>query len=74
LSEDEKDLIPASSPGETALDIAAFVSSAVPYLGGPVGSIRNISTSLRTTVSTAEISDPSQRSNRRMLFTFIDWS
>lgn len=39
MSEDEKELIAKSTRGETALDIAAFVSSAVPYLGGPVSNV-----------------------------------
>jgi hypothetical protein len=39
LPEDERDLIPASTPGETALDVAAFVGSAVPWIGGPVSNV-----------------------------------
>lgn len=33
---DEKELIPASTLGETTLDLASFVASAVPWIGGPV--------------------------------------
>ena len=39
MPEDEKYLIPASTPGETALDVAAFVGSAIPWIGGPVSNV-----------------------------------
>ncbi len=39
MSEDEKRLIPTSTSGETALDVAAFVGSAVPWIGGPVSNV-----------------------------------
>ena len=32
-------MIPASTPGETALGLAAFVGSAVPWIGGPVSNV-----------------------------------
>jgi len=34
-----KDLIPRKAPGDAPLDIAAVVTSAVPYLGGPVSAV-----------------------------------
>lgn len=36
---DQSELVPASTPKETALDIAAFVGSAVPWIGGPVSNV-----------------------------------
>jgi hypothetical protein len=39
LSEDKSDLIPKITRVETALDIAAFVGSAVPWIGGPVSNV-----------------------------------
>jgi hypothetical protein len=39
MAEDEKALRPLSTSGETALDIASFVSSAVPWVGGPVSAV-----------------------------------
>lgn len=39
MTNDEKELIPASTYTETALDVAAFVGSAVPWIGGPVSNV-----------------------------------
>jgi hypothetical protein len=39
LPKDKKDLVPSLTPGETALDIAAFVGSAIPWIGGPVSNV-----------------------------------
>ncbi len=39
MSEDEKALGPPSTAGETALDVASFVSSALPWVGGPVSAV-----------------------------------
>lgn len=39
MSDDEKEQIPATTNTETALDIAAFVGSAVPWFGGPVSNV-----------------------------------
>ncbi len=39
MAEDDEKLIPASTPAETALDVASFVGSAVPWIGGPVGNV-----------------------------------
>ena len=39
MPEDSKDLIPATTKAETALDVAAFVGSAVPWIGGPVSNV-----------------------------------
>lgn len=36
---DEDELIPASTRGETALEVASFVASAVPWIGGPVSNV-----------------------------------
>src|ERR1043166_5355269 len=34
-----RDLVPRKAPGDTPLDIVAVVTSAVPYLGGPVSAV-----------------------------------
>ncbi|MCW8965906.1 MAG: hypothetical protein OQK82_04350 [Candidatus Pacearchaeota archaeon] len=39
MTEEDGELIPASTRTETALDVAAFVGSAVPWIGGPVSSV-----------------------------------
>lgn len=39
MADDEKEVIPASSNTETVLDVAAFVGSAVPWIGGPVSNV-----------------------------------
>jgi hypothetical protein len=39
MPENRKDLIPATTKTETALDVAAFVGSAVPWIGGPVSNV-----------------------------------
>ncbi len=39
MTDDEKEPIPASTKTETALDVAAFVGSAVPWIGGPVSNV-----------------------------------
>ena len=39
MSEDEKALGPSATAAETALDVASFVSSAVPWVGGPVSAV-----------------------------------
>lgn len=39
MADEHKELIPAATKGETALDIAAFVGSAVPWIGGPVSNV-----------------------------------
>lgn len=39
MPEDSKDLIPATTKAETVLDVAAFVGSAVPWIGGPVSNV-----------------------------------
>lgn len=39
MTYDEKELIPASTKKETALDVAALVGSAVPWIGGPVSNV-----------------------------------
>ncbi len=39
MSKDKPALIPASTKSETILDIASFVSSAVPWIGGPVSNV-----------------------------------
>jgi hypothetical protein len=36
---DNTDLVPASDPKQLALDVASFVASAVPYIGGPVSNV-----------------------------------
>lgn len=35
----DKEMLPATTPQETALDIAAVVSSVVPWVGGPVNAV-----------------------------------
>lgn len=39
MANDKKDLAPASTSNETVLDVAAFVSSAVPWVGGPISNV-----------------------------------
>jgi len=39
MPEDSKDLIQATTKAETVLDVAAFVGSAVPWIGGPVSNV-----------------------------------
>jgi len=39
VDKDKKDLIPASTQAETALDVAAFIGSFVPWIGGPVSNV-----------------------------------
>jgi len=39
MADSKPDLVPASTTTETALDIAAFVGSAVPWIGGPVSNV-----------------------------------
>lgn len=39
MKDDKPDLIPATASAETTLDVAAFVASAVPWIGGPVSSV-----------------------------------
>jgi len=39
MADENKELIPAATKGETALDIAATVGSAVPWIGGPVSNV-----------------------------------
>ncbi len=39
MKEDKIDLIPTATPTETVLDVAAFVGSAVPWIGGPVSNV-----------------------------------
>jgi len=39
MGEGKNDLIPASTRSETALDMAAFVGSAIPWIGGPVSNV-----------------------------------
>lgn len=39
MSENASDLVPAATTTETALDVAAFVGSAVPWIGGPVSNV-----------------------------------
>lgn len=39
MPEDEKILVPVSTAGGTALEVAAFVASAVPWIGGPVSNV-----------------------------------
>ena len=39
MPEDSKDLIPATTKAETALDVVAFVGSAVPWIGSPVSNV-----------------------------------
>jgi hypothetical protein len=34
-----RDLVPRKAPGDTPLDVAAIITSAVPYLGGPVSAV-----------------------------------
>jgi len=41
MNDEERELILASTPGETALDVASFVGSAVPWIGGPVSNVLN---------------------------------
>lgn len=36
---DDREIVPASTTTETALDVAAFVGSAVPWIGGPVSNV-----------------------------------
>lgn len=39
MTNDKSNLIPASTSEETALDVAAFVGSAIPWIGGPVSNV-----------------------------------
>lgn len=39
MTEDKKEVMPASTSAETALDVAAFVGSAVPWIGDPVSNV-----------------------------------
>ena len=39
MANEDKELIPTATNRETALDIAAFVASAVPWVGGPVSNV-----------------------------------
>lgn len=39
MSDNNSDLIPSATSTETALDVAAFVGSAVPWIGGPVSNV-----------------------------------
>ena len=39
MSDKKSEIIPASTGAETALDVAAFVGSAVPWIGGPVSNV-----------------------------------
>ena len=39
MDENENELLPATTPQETALDISAAVVSVVPWVGGPVGAV-----------------------------------
>ncbi|MDV2504182.1 MAG: hypothetical protein RX318_09525 [bacterium] len=47
MSDESKDLVPAKQDSDTAIDWASVVISAVPYLGGPISSIRSGITSAR---------------------------
>ena len=40
MSKDNSKLVPKTSKAETAIDVAAFVGSAVPWIGGPVSNER----------------------------------
>jgi hypothetical protein len=39
MDENNKDLLPATTPQETALDVTAAVASIVPWVGGPIGAV-----------------------------------
>ena len=39
MTENEKELLVTSTKKETALDVASFISSAVPWIGGPVSNV-----------------------------------
>jgi len=39
VADETSDIVPASSGAETALDVASFVSSAVPWVGGPISNV-----------------------------------
>ena len=39
MNEEEKDLLPSTTPQETAIDVAAALASIVPWVGGPVGAV-----------------------------------
>jgi len=39
MAKDDSELIPAATKTETALDVASFVGSAVPWIGGPVSNV-----------------------------------
>ena len=39
MSKDNSKLVPKTSKAETAIDVAAFVGSAVPWIGGPVSNV-----------------------------------
>ena len=39
MTENEKELVVASTKTETALDVASFISSVVPWIGGPVSNV-----------------------------------
>ncbi len=39
MSKDSSELIPSTTRAETVLDVAAFVGSAVPWIGGPVSNV-----------------------------------
>ena len=39
MAQDDGKLIPASTPEEMALDIASFVGSTIPWIGGPVSNV-----------------------------------
>ncbi len=39
MSDKHPELVPATTTAETALDVAAFVGSAIPWIGGPVSNV-----------------------------------
>jgi hypothetical protein len=39
VTDETSDIVPASSGVETALDVASFVSSAIPWVGGPISNV-----------------------------------
>ena len=39
MDENNKDILPATTPQETAIDIAATVASIAPWVGGPIGAV-----------------------------------
>jgi len=39
MKEENKDIIPSRTPAERALDVTSFITSAVPWIGGPVSNV-----------------------------------